>query len=74
MLSSSHVYKFLSADEVLKITLAHQSRGADISKIVVSADNMVQQLENLKIISLLKERLDIPFLTCAAENVLCLEK
>ncbi|MBQ2285712.1 MAG: type I 3-dehydroquinate dehydratase [Clostridia bacterium] len=62
VLMSSHIFKFTPADEVLKIALSHQSRGADISKIVVGADNMEQQLENLRIINLLKEKLDIPFL------------
>ena len=47
---------------MLKIALAHQSRGADISKIVVGAENTEQQIENLRIINLLKERLNIPFL------------
>ena len=62
MLISSHIMKFTPADEVLKIALAHQSRGADISKIVVGAENTEQQIENLRIINLLKERLNIPFL------------
>ena len=62
VLMSSHIFKFTSADEVLKIALEHQRRGADISKIVVGAENMEQQLENLKIINMLKEKLDIPFL------------
>ena len=62
VLMSSHVFQFLSADEVLKIASSHQSRGADISKIVVNAANMEQQLENLKIMTMLKEKLSIPFL------------
>lgn len=62
VLMSSHIFKFTSADEVLKIALEHQRRGADISKIVVGAENMEQQIENLKIINMLKEKLDIPFL------------
>ncbi len=62
VLISSHIMKFTPADEVLKIALAHQSRGADISKIVVGAENMQQQLENLKMINMLKEKLDVPFL------------
>ena len=62
VLISSHIMKFTPADEVLKIALAHQSRGADISKIVVGAENTEQQIENLRIINLLKERLNIPFL------------
>ena len=62
MLISTHIMKFTPAEEVLKIALAHRERGADISKIVVGAENMEQQLENLKIINMLKEKLDIPFL------------
>lgn len=61
-LMSTHIFKFTPADEVLKIALSHQNRGADISKIVVGAENMEQQLENLRIINLLREKLDIPFL------------
>ena len=62
VLMSTHIHKFTPADEVLKIALEHQSRGADISKIVVGAENAEQQIENLRIINLLKEKLDIPFL------------
>ena len=62
VLMSTHIQKFTPADEVLKIALAHQSRGADISKIVVGAENMQQQIENLKMINMLKEKLDVPFL------------
>ena len=62
VLMSSHVLKFTPAERVLQIALEHQRRGADISKIVTGADTMEQQLENLKIINLLKEKLKIPFL------------
>lgn len=62
VLMSSHIFKFMSAEEIFKIALEHQRRGADISKIVVGAENMEQQLENLKIINMLKEKLEIPFL------------
>ena len=62
VLMSSHVRKFIPAERVLEIALEHQRRGADISKIVTGADNMVEQIENLRITNLLKERLDIPFL------------
>jgi 3-dehydroquinate dehydratase type I len=62
VLMSSHVLKFTPADEVLKIALAHQSRGADICKIVVGADTKEQEIENLRIINMLKEKLEIPFL------------
>lgn len=62
VLISSHIKKFTSAEKVLEIALSHQNRGADISKIVVGAENAEQQIENLKIINLLKEKLNIPFL------------
>ncbi len=62
VLISSHIMKFTSADEVLEIALSHQNRGADISKIVVGAENIEQQIENLRIVNLLKEKLNIPFL------------
>lgn len=62
VLMSSHVMKYTPAERVLEIALEHQRRGADISKIVVGADNREQEIENLKIINMLKEKLDIPFL------------
>ena len=68
VLMSSHVYKYIPAERVLEIALEHQSRGADICKIVTGADTMEQQLENLKIINMLKENLKIPFLfLCCGE-------
>lgn len=65
VLMSSHVLKFTPAERVLEIALEHQKRGADISKIVTGADTIEQQLENLRIINLLKENLNIPFLFLA---------
>ena len=62
VLMSSHIMKYTPAERVLEISLGHQRRGADISKIVVGADNREQEIENLKIINMLKEKLDIPFL------------
>ena len=62
VLMSSHILKFTPAERVLEVALAHQARGADISKIVVGAENMAEQIENLRIINLLKENLKIPFL------------
>ncbi|MBQ8431986.1 MAG: type I 3-dehydroquinate dehydratase [Clostridia bacterium] len=68
VLISSHVHKFIPAEQVLEIALGHQERGADISKIVVKANTMEEQLENLRIIHLLKEHLSIPFLLlCGGE-------
>ncbi len=65
VLMSSHVLKFTPAERVLEIALKHQKRGADICKIVTGASNMAEQIENLRIINLLKEKLDIPFLFLA---------
>lgn len=62
VLMSSHVCKYVPAERVLEIALEHQKRGADICKIVTGADTTEQELENLKIITMLKEKLDIPFL------------
>ena len=62
VLMSSHVLKFTPAERVLEIALEHQRRGADICKIVTGAENMAQQIENLRIITLLKENLKVPFL------------
>ena len=65
VLISSHIHKYTPAQRVLEIALEHQRRGADISKIVTGASTMEEQLENLKIINLLKEKLEIPFLFLA---------
>ena len=68
VLMSSHVLKYIPAGRVLEIALEHQRRGADICKIVTGADTMEQQIENLKIINMLKENLKIPFLfLCGGE-------
>lgn len=62
VLMSSHVLKFTPAERVLEIALEQQQRGADICKIVTGANGAEQQLENLRIVNLLKENLKIPFL------------
>lgn len=68
VLMSSHVLKFTPAERVLEIALEHQRRGADISKIVTKAESMEEQIENLRIIDLLKKNLNIPFLyLCGGE-------
>ena len=66
VLMSSHVRKFISAERVLEIAREHERRGADICKIVTGGYNMEQQIENLRIINLLKENLNIPFLFLAS--------
>lgn len=68
VLMSSHVCKYTSAERVLEIALEHQRRGADICKIVTGAETIDEQLENLKIINMLKEKLDIPFLFLCIDN------
>ena len=68
VLMSSHVFKFTPAERVLEIALEHQRRGADICKIVTGAANMGEQIENLRIINLLKENLKIPFLYLSGGN------
>lgn len=68
VLISSHIYKYTPAERVLEVAFEHQRRGADICKIVTGAETMEEQLENLKIINMLKEKLDIPFLfLCVGE-------
>lgn len=62
VLMSSHVMKFTPAEEVLRIAVAQQDRGADIAKIVTAANTEEEELENLRITSLLKKELRIPFL------------
>lgn len=62
VLMSSHIYQFTPAEEILRIALAQQSRGADICKIVSGAETMEQQIENLKIVHMLNKELKIPFL------------
>lgn len=62
VIMSSHLYKFAPAERVLEIAREQKRRGADIIKIVTGADNMQQQLENLRITDLLKRELDAPFL------------
>lgn len=62
VLMSSHVLKFQPAERVLEIALEQKKRGADVIKIVTGAENMEQQLENLKATDLLKRELGAPFL------------
>lgn len=66
VLMSSHVLKYTAAERVLEIALEQKKRGADIAKIVTRADNMEQQIENLRITNLLKKELGIPFLFLSA--------
>lgn len=62
VLMSSHTHRFMTAEEVLELAKAHQARGADISKIVAKGNTEAEEMENLRITTLLKKELDIPFL------------
>ena len=62
VLMSSHLCKYAPAERVLEIALEQKRRGADIIKIVTGANNMEQQIENLRITDLLKRELGAPFL------------
>lgn len=62
VMMSSHLFRYASAEEVLEIADAQQARGADIAKIVYAANSEEEELEALRIITLLRKTLDIPFL------------
>lgn len=62
VLMSSHVLRFTPAERVLEIANAQVERGADIVKIVTGAEDDLQQAENLKIVTMLKKELKVPFL------------
>ncbi len=71
VIMSTHVHKYIPAERALEIALEQQRRGADVVKIVTGAENMEQQIENLRICRLLKERLSVPFLfLCGGECTL----
>ena len=71
VLMSSHVMKFIPAERVLEIAMEQKRRGADVIKIVTRADTMAEQLENMRMITLLKEQLGAPFLyLCGGECTL----
>ena len=62
VLMSSHVLKYTPAEEVLRIALEQQKRGADVVKIVTAANSVEEEMENLRLTPLLKKELDVPFL------------
>lgn len=61
-LMSSHVLKFTPAETVLEIAYEQQRRGADVVKIVTAANSDEEQMENLRITTLMKKELKVPFL------------
>lgn len=62
MIMSCHTHRFMTAEQVLEMAHAHQERGADISKIVAAANSDEEEMENLRICTLLRRELKIPFL------------
>lgn len=62
VLISSHLYKYAPAERVLEIAFEQKRRGADVIKIVTKGDTMAEQMENLRINTLLKEQLGAKFL------------
>ncbi len=62
VLMSSHVFKFMPAEQVLELATEQESRGADMVKFVTATDTEEQLWENLNTIKLLKKELHVPFL------------
>lgn len=75
-LMSSHMFRFMPRGEVYELAKAHESRGADITKIVTDADSESELTENLIISAELSERVGIPYLflcngkLCARQRML----
>ena len=53
-------FKFLPKNQVLKIALEQQKRGADIAKIVTNADSEEELMENFEAITLCRKKVKIP--------------
>ncbi len=62
VLMSSHLMRFAPMEEVLKIALAQQERGADIAKIVTNADSEEELITNFQILLELKKQLKVEVL------------
>ncbi len=61
VLMSTHTNQFMTAEQVLEIALAQQERGVDIVKIVGGANSVEEEMENLRITTILKKELKVPF-------------
>ncbi len=66
VLISSHVFRFLTYEQVAEIAYEQIKRGADIAKIVVWSDTKEQELENIKIMEQLHREVSFPFLFLTA--------
>lgn len=62
VLMSSHTWQRLTPEQILAIAKEHESRGADIAKIVTCANTEEDLLSNFKAMLMMKEELNIPFL------------
>ncbi len=62
VLMSAHIFEFTPAEQVLEIAREQKRRGADVIKIVTGAETDEEEIENLRITSLLKRELNAPFL------------
>lgn len=63
VLMSTHIFgRFVPKAEVKKIAHAAHARGADISKIVTTANSKEELQQNLELITELKQEMPIPFL------------
>ncbi|MEE0946998.1 MAG: type I 3-dehydroquinate dehydratase [Acutalibacteraceae bacterium] len=65
VLISSHLGTFVPEEEVVKIALAQQERGADVVKIVNHAQTHEQLMEDIRICDRLNSELDTKFLYLA---------
>lgn len=65
VLMSSHTWQYLTPEQILEIAKAHESRGADITKIVTCANTEEELLSNFEAMRLMKKELNIPFLFLA---------
>ena len=60
---STHIFgRFVPKEEVKRIARAAAERGADISKIVTTANSEDELQQNLELVAELKRELPIPFL------------
>lgn len=62
VLMSTHIFHYITGEEVLKIALSQQERGVDIVKIVTMANSEEELMDNLKTTVTLKEKLSVPSL------------
>lgn len=62
VLMSSHTHKYMSAERILDIALAQESRGADVVKIVVNAGSRAEEAEVMRAATLLERTLKVPFM------------